>query len=688
MATLEELVVSLVAETSGLRAELDKATKATQASTTKMDKAIQAFSDNSGKNLTVFQTAMATMSGVIGSELVLGAFNKLQGAASFLFQELIVNGVSAASATQAALVRLNTALALSGNYSLEASESFNQLAGEIQNTTGVSDDAVLSNIALLASMTKLDNDGLRQATKAAVDLSAALGIDLESATRLIGKAAEGNTEAFKRYGIEIQKGKTDSESFANTMVALSRFTGSAEGQAKSYSGQLKILSATWEDLTKVTGGALVNNNALIAAMSQLNKIIIGQTDELKKNENGVKILVGEGLILLIDTMAATIEVIDLSVRAFQTLYGVWQVLTVQINAVVYAYTALSEGITAANEYASKSFEDTKNNLMAFGESGDGALTNIREKLNEISGAARIGLEEMKNGFDAMPEPINNAKAALDTLAETEEQRKARLDALKAAQDAHLASLAANYAYENELLALNLESELISREEFNAAKLELMYAQEEAELLALEESFANKFMTEQEYINQKIALNNKYNLAHKKFQNDQTKTELEQQKLREQNMRSTLGTIASLASSSSKELAFIGKAAAISQATIDGFAAVQKALASAPPPFNFALAATVGAATAANISKIAGVGLNKGGTVPGGGANVDSVPAMLTPGELVVDRSTNDKLKAFLDSQTQGASTVIEISLREELVEFIEAKIIERQRTGRSLLQGV
>ncbi len=79
-----------------------------------------------------------------------------------------------------------------------------------------------------------------------------------------------------------------------------------------------------------------------------------------------------------------------------------------------------------------------------------------------------------------------------------------------------------------------------------------------------------------------------------------------------------GSLASLADSSNKELAAIGKAAAIAQATIDGVLAVQKALASAPPPMNFALAAAAGVASAVNVAKIAGVGFAGGGYTGDGG----------------------------------------------------------------------
>ncbi|KAA5841987.1 prothage tail length tape measure [Pseudomonas chlororaphis] len=81
-----------------------------------------------------------------------------------------------------------------------------------------------------------------------------------------------------------------------------------------------------------------------------------------------------------------------------------------------------------------------------------------------------------------------------------------------------------------------------------------------------------------------------------------------------------GNMSALSQSENKKLAAIGKAAAITQATIDGYLAVQKALAAFPPPFNFAAAAAVGVATAANVANIAGVGFSAGGYTGSGGVN--------------------------------------------------------------------
>ena len=70
-----------------------------------------------------------------------------------------------------------------------------------------------------------------------------------------------------------------------------------------------------------------------------------------------------------------------------------------------------------------------------------------------------------------------------------------------------------------------------------------------------------------------------------------------------NFASTMSFISSLSTSKNKELASIGKAASLATAYIDTYAAANKALASAPPPWNFALAAAVTAAGLANVGAI-------------------------------------------------------------------------------------
>ena len=91
-------------------------------------------------------------------------------------------------------------------------------------------------------------------------------------------------------------------------------------------------------------------------------------------------------------------------------------------------------------------------------------------------------------------------------------------------------------------------------------------------------------------------------------------------LRTGGMASMFGELAKLSSAGNQELAAIGKAAAVAQATMDGYVAVQKALASGPPPFNYIQAAAVGVMTGVQVAGI--LSTNVGSFATGGQFMVD------------------------------------------------------------------
>ena len=163
------------------------------------------------------------------------------------------------------------------------------------------------------------------------------------------------------------------------------------------------------------------------------------------------------------------------------------------------------------------------------------------------------------------------------------------------------------------------------------------------------------------------------------------------KERAQNLKSTLNTMASLSQSGSKTLAGIGRAAAISTATIDGYVAVQKALASAPPPFNYALAATVGAATAANVARISGVKFEHGGIVPGSSFAGDSVQARVNSGEMIINRSQQSMLFQQLNNggsvNSEGVVAAIN-GLSERLTNLEVVLVADDTEIARSASRGV
>ena len=105
---------------------------------------------------------------------------------------------------------------------------------------------------------------------------------------------------------------------------------------------------------------------------------------------------------------------------------------------------------------------------------------------------------------------------------------------------------------------------------------------------------------------------------------------------------TMDALLELQSSGIKELATIGKAAAIAQATINTYQGATAALAQGGF-WGIAMAAAVIAAGLANVAKIAGVTFADGGIVPGNSFVGDNVLARVNSGEMVLNQEQQARL---------------------------------------------
>jgi len=119
----------------------------------------------------------------------------------------------------------------------------------------------------------------------------------------------------------------------------------------------------------------------------------------------------------------------------------------------------------------------------------------------------------------------------------------------------------------------------------------------------------------------------------------------------------MGALAGLASSGNKKLAAIGKAAAIAQATYDGYVAVQKALASAPPPFNIIAAAATGIKTAINIAGIAST--NVGSFNEGGSFTVRGTPG-IDKNNINMNVSRGERVSIETKAQQRSSGVTVNI----------------------------
>lgn len=195
----------------------------------------------------------------------------------------IKKSIDAAVEAELAVKAFNQALVSSGTYSKEASDSFQDFATSLQKTTGVSDELILKNAALLVSVGKLSGEGLKTATQAALDLAGGLQIDVGQAFDVVTKAANGNIGMLAKYGLEVNKGATDSQKFAQALEFINRsFGGAAASGLQGFTGSITKLSNSFEDIFEETGKIFTNSKTLRVLINFVAKAFDGVSESIAR----------------------------------------------------------------------------------------------------------------------------------------------------------------------------------------------------------------------------------------------------------------------------------------------------------------------------------------------------------------------------------------------------------------------
>lgn len=134
-----------------------------------------------------------------------------------------------------------------------------KMATALARVSLADDEAIKRAQTLLISLGGLAGNGLDRATEAALDLSAALGIDLQQAAEMIAKAANGTTTAFGKLGFKFREGASEGEKFNAVLTQIQgKFGTAAEVEVDTLAGSVTQLAKAWGDVKKAAGGALAS----------------------------------------------------------------------------------------------------------------------------------------------------------------------------------------------------------------------------------------------------------------------------------------------------------------------------------------------------------------------------------------------------------------------------------------------
>lgn len=640
----------------------------------KLTDAAEEFGTKGQKSLDKFSGAMDVFTGVLGAQALIGGLKTVTAGVVGLFQTLVVDGVKAASEQEDAINKLNQSLLASGKYSKETSQDIQAYAAALQNTTKFADEAVVEASALIQSLGQLDKEGLKKATGAATDLSAALGIDLHSAALLVGKAAAGETGTLGRYGIKIQEGADKAETFARALDGInSRFGGAAAAQVNTYSGALALLNNQYGEFLESIGNVVIGSQSLVVLFKETGKIFGLLQGGVDGNTVAIQEFVQKGILYAIDGVALLVPALDIVARGFiigANAAGLFISTMTKLNLPIQILSLFSDKV---DDVRAK-MEALGNNAVAGAvkafteETGlKGALPvleALRAKIaavQEVGGATADRLVQGNKGVtasiveqtEAQKKLAEQGKAIAEALFQKDPQAEfeAKQAALEAAVNANLIT----YQIENEAVILLAQERNAKLQEIESKRVDFIISQNEyllqdgkyKNLTAIQDNNARlKEILAQENLTAKdrLKIEQAFSTQSKTIEDG-----------RRQAITSSLDALSSLQNAKTKEIAVFGKAAAIARATIDTYTGAQAAASALAGIPIVGPALAIGAATAfiaagvARVAQIAGVQLETGITeVPSGFPN-DTFAARLTTGERVVDAGTNQDLKAFLSS---------------------------------------
>ena len=242
MPTSEDIRMRIVAENAA-----DRAVKQFAASIKNVDRGVGKLGVN-----------MKALGGITAGAFAVQGIRK--------FNAFLEDSIKLAQTQEDAEKKLETALG-------RRSQALLDQASALQRVTTYGDETIIGAQALIAAFVK-DEDQIKAATAATLDLAAAKGMDLKNAADLVSKTLGSSTNALSRYGITVDGSVGSTERLSSLTAEISRvFGGQAAAAAEVYSGKVDQLSNKYGDLKEQIGFAVMESGAFDTALDHLNPLV-------------------------------------------------------------------------------------------------------------------------------------------------------------------------------------------------------------------------------------------------------------------------------------------------------------------------------------------------------------------------------------------------------------------------------
>jgi hypothetical protein len=570
--------------------------------------------------------------------------------------------------------RLGQALRITGSDSDSARAGIESFAQGIQDNSRFSRDAILAQVGFAKSL-GTSNAEAERLVLAAANLSATLGGSLEENTAKLGKTLSGMPGRFAQLVPELktltQEQLKNGDAFD---IINKKYSGAAANDLKTYNGAITSLGNSFTQFQTKIGGAIVNSELFQSTLKSVKSLMDSTNLEVERYAFNA----------------------DKSASSTATLSRTSSQLGTD-------YSLLTGKIKEIND---KMLENNKISK----EFGRGDVSAFNKELGEEALALEKVKEKMEENFlyrhsHDKQETTDVKQAPFKDKSEIEAERQKQAEIKSVMISGELERRNAQSALEIETNAaskeidnLRIEGVIVDSKVFEQRKIQLETDRQVAEIervkvyetqkaiieadLKLKKVDTNQAKDLQDIDREKILADKK--LALLKISNDaQLKTvkaaQDSEKKIREksrseeiQDQNDFFNVAKSLSSAKNKEMAAIGKAAAITDLAIKTPHAVGASFDFGTrlggPVLGFALGAIAGAAMAEQMAQVAGVGFENGGFVGGmAGASIgpDNRTAQIRDGEMILNANQQKNLLDMINGGGMGGGdTVIHIDGKE------------------------
>jgi len=609
---------------------------------------------------------------------------------------------------------------------LQATE-LKHLASSLQTMTTFGDEAIIGAESLMLTFTNIGKDVFPGAIETVLNMSTAMGTDLQSSVIQLGKALNDPVKgvaALSRVGVQL----TDEQI---SLIKAFDAAGDAAGAQKVILGELE---------TQFGGLAKAAGDTMAGSMEQA-KNAIGDTGEaigsllapaITSIADGFKNLAenvgdwikipssekldddrfaSERLFNVLEDVNASQQVRSGAIKEINSKYGSYLTNLLTEKSSLKDIQKAQDDINRkmleriAIEVQREDIADNMREMRALWKEEAGLINAVADAEDHLSAkqtaatiSQRLAREQMKmqgeisqtvasanldmaesyvsfaggaaaagSGVHSANVALGNAQEVLDANREKQKELIVQTALLREEQE----KLAEAFGFktdtdkeggagkpEIEELIMSEEQKAAIRAEFNQRFLEMTVGQNELQNIELQnatERFREAGVEEVE-----IA----------KFVAERKKAiDLEYKNSKISSVGSLMGAFSQL-NQASKGSALVSKRLAQGEAAMSTWVAVNKALAAGVPPWNIVQATAIGAMGLANVVKIESQKFAQGGIVPGQGTG-DTVPAMLTPGEVILNQAQQENLAGGMGITVNISAPLVDETVVDTIIPAIE-----------------